>query len=286
MATKAATKRLGKEHIMMIKEPPQFCLARPREENILEWHYIVRGPPDTPFHGGEYWGVLQFPPEYPFKPPGIKMFTPSGRFKPDAKICTSMSDFHPGSWNVAWSVSTIIVGLLSFMVSDEMTTGSVAGTDAERRALAIQSHAWNIKQKKFRELFPEYAGEQCVDLPNMGVVGSSSSTAAGESAAGKVSSSKVGMRSLGSKGVNASSSSAGGAAGPSISNTTRHSGPLDAIAAGNHQNQPGAAAAAATAAGAAGGGGLFGMSNKVALALAFFAYLFLSRLFAGPTSSS
>ena len=25
------------------------------------------------------------------------MFTPSGRFQPDKKICFSMSDFHPGS---------------------------------------------------------------------------------------------------------------------------------------------------------------------------------------------
>lgn len=34
-----------------------------------------------------------------------------------------MSNFHPGSWNVAWSVETILVGLLSFMLSDEITTG-------------------------------------------------------------------------------------------------------------------------------------------------------------------
>ncbi|THH32053.1 hypothetical protein EUX98_g2131 [Antrodiella citrinella] len=33
---------------------------------------IQRGPPDSPFAGGEYHGVLLFPPEYPFKPPGIK----------------------------------------------------------------------------------------------------------------------------------------------------------------------------------------------------------------------
>lgn len=52
------------------------------------------------------------------------MNTPSGRFSPGAAICTSMSNFHPGSWNPAWSVQTILTGLLSFMVSDEMTTGA------------------------------------------------------------------------------------------------------------------------------------------------------------------
>jgi ubiquitin-protein ligase len=58
---------------------------------------VQRGPPDSPYAGGEYHGVLLFPSEYPFKPPGIKMYTPSGRFQQDKRICMSMSDFHPGS---------------------------------------------------------------------------------------------------------------------------------------------------------------------------------------------
>lgn len=41
----------------------------------------MRGPDDSPYAGGEYHGVLQFTPNYPFAPPGIKMFTPSGRFQ-------------------------------------------------------------------------------------------------------------------------------------------------------------------------------------------------------------
>ena len=35
---------------------------------------LQRGPPDSPFAGGEYHGVLLFPSEYPFKPPGIKVY--------------------------------------------------------------------------------------------------------------------------------------------------------------------------------------------------------------------
>lgn len=53
----------------MEKDPPPLCYARPREDNVLEWHFIVRGPPGTPYEGGEYWGQLLFPADYPFKPP-------------------------------------------------------------------------------------------------------------------------------------------------------------------------------------------------------------------------
>ncbi|GAA5979058.1 hypothetical protein JCM21900_005959, partial [Sporobolomyces salmonicolor] len=167
MATPQATKRLRKEHQMFQKNPPSFIWATPNESNILEWHYIMRGPPGTPYEGGEYWGVVTFPKTFPFAPPELKMNTPSGRFAPSTAICTSMSNFHPGSWNVAWSTETILVGLLSFMLSDEITTGAIRSTDAERRALAASSHAWNIAQPKFRTIFPEYAGTAIKDVPNM-----------------------------------------------------------------------------------------------------------------------
>jgi len=79
-----------------------------------------------------------------------------------------MSDYHPGTWNPGWSVSTILTGLLSFMVTNEMTAGSVEATDADRKALAVKSHAHNIGQSRFRDAFPQYSGPQMIDLPNMG----------------------------------------------------------------------------------------------------------------------
>ncbi len=71
------------------------------------------------------------------------MHTPSGRFHPSTRLCLSISDFHPRSFNPAWEVSTILVGLLSFMTSEEMTTGSVAASEAERKYHAARSRWWN-----------------------------------------------------------------------------------------------------------------------------------------------
>jgi ubiquitin-conjugating enzyme E2 J2 len=101
------------------------------------------GPPKTPYENGQYWGTLIFPPEYPFAPPAIRMHTPSGRFQPSTRLCLSISDFHPKSFNPAWEVSTILIGLLSFMTSEEMTTGSVSASDSERRVFAARSRWWN-----------------------------------------------------------------------------------------------------------------------------------------------
>jgi ubiquitin-conjugating enzyme E2 J2 len=67
-------------------------------------------------------------PEYPFKPPAIMMLTPNGRFVTNTRICMSMSDYHPETWNPLWSVASILTGLLSFMLEDTVTAGYMQTT--------------------------------------------------------------------------------------------------------------------------------------------------------------
>ncbi|PIA50491.1 hypothetical protein AQUCO_01300906v1 [Aquilegia coerulea] len=156
MAEKSCVKRLQKEYRALCKEPVSHVVARPSPSDILEWHYVLEGSEGTPFAGGYYYGKIKFPPEYPFKPPGITMTTPNGRFITQKKICLSMSDFHPESWNPMWSVSSILTGLLSFMMDNSPTTGSVSSTVAERQRLAKASLAFNCKNPTFKKIFPEY----------------------------------------------------------------------------------------------------------------------------------
>ncbi|ORY36139.1 UBC-like protein [Rhizoclosmatium globosum] len=165
MASKQASKRLQKEYQMMMANPPEFIKAKPLESNILVWHYIVTGPPDSPYTGGEYHGKVIFPEEYPYKPPAIKMLTPNGRFQTDTRLCLSMSDYHPGTWNPAWSVATILTGLLSFMLEETPTTGSVKTSVPERRALAQRSKAWNRKDPRFREVWDDLLADEPEEPP-------------------------------------------------------------------------------------------------------------------------
>lgn len=45
------------------------------QDNLFEWHFTIRGPEDTPFHGGIYHGRILLPSEYPMKPPNILLLT-------------------------------------------------------------------------------------------------------------------------------------------------------------------------------------------------------------------
>ncbi len=76
-----AATRLRKDYMRLVKDPVPYLLAAPLPSNILEWHYCVRGAPDTPYEGGTYHGKLVFPSDFPFKPPSIYMLTPNGRFQ-------------------------------------------------------------------------------------------------------------------------------------------------------------------------------------------------------------
>jgi len=160
MATKEAYKRLKKEVAALKKSPPPYIDAMPLESNILEWHYVVLGPPGTPYDGGLYHGKLRFPPEYPFKPPSIYMITPNGRFKTNTRLCLSISDFHPQSWKPVWSVSSILTGLLSFMLEETPTTGSIESTVGTKKILAEKSWKTNLEDPIFREVFPNL----CVEM--------------------------------------------------------------------------------------------------------------------------
>jgi ubiquitin-conjugating enzyme E2 J2 len=63
------------------------------------------------------------------------------------RLCLSMSDYHPETWNPMWSVHTILLGLQSFMTESEHTAGSMNSSTAEKRAFAMQSLAFNCKNK-------------------------------------------------------------------------------------------------------------------------------------------
>lgn len=154
-----ATNRLKQDYLRIRKDPVPYVTAAPLPSNILEWHYVVRGPEKTPYEGGLYHGKLIFPREFPFKPPSIYMITPNGRFKCNTRLCLSISDFHPDTWNPAWSVSTILTGLLSFMVEQNPTLGSIETSDYTKRQLAVNSWEFNLKNQTFTELFPEIAEE-------------------------------------------------------------------------------------------------------------------------------
>lgn len=163
-----AIKRLQSEYKQLKSDPERYIHAEPDPKNILHWHYVITGPPDTPYYNGIYHGMLKFPKEYPFKAPQILMFTPNGRFLTNKPLCLSMSSYHPEKWNPAWGVGTILVGLLSFMTSNESdgkALGMMKTSDKLKSKLAEESFEFNRKTDRvhgeiFNDLFTIFMWEE------------------------------------------------------------------------------------------------------------------------------
>ena len=97
------------------------------------------------------------------------MFTPNGRFLTNKRLCLSMSDYHPEKWCPSWGVGTILVGLLSFMTSDD-GEGKALGmlpktSDQLKKKLAEESFEFNRNDQRehgpiFNELFTIFMWEE------------------------------------------------------------------------------------------------------------------------------
>lgn len=71
-----AVKRLLREaQEMALNDESHLIHAQPLEDNLFEWHFTFRGPPDSVYSNGIYHGRVIFPSQYPLAPPEIALLT-------------------------------------------------------------------------------------------------------------------------------------------------------------------------------------------------------------------
>lgn len=133
-------KRLLKELAELKRQPSLDIWVCPLEDNVLEWHFTVRGPSEGGFSGGRFHGRIIFPAEYPFKAPNIVFLNATGRFEVGKKICLSITAYHPEAWQPSWGVRTALTALISFLPTQaDGAIGSIDMSERERRVLAANS---------------------------------------------------------------------------------------------------------------------------------------------------
>lgn len=124
LSTPLLTWEIVREAAEISNSPSADYTAEPLESDLFEWHFTLKGPPNSVYSNGIYHGRIVLPPTYPLRPPSFRFMTPSGRFEANREICLSISGHHEETWQPAWGVRTALVAyvlLLSLKVLSLLT---------------------------------------------------------------------------------------------------------------------------------------------------------------------
>lgn len=137
--TTFCVQRIKKDITEIYSEPPPFICVVPDQENITKIHALIIGPADTPYEGGFFYFFLRCPPDYPIRPPRVRLITTGGggvRFNPNlyrnGKVCLSiLGTWHGPPWSASQSLSSVLISIQSLM--SENPYHNEPGFEQERR---------------------------------------------------------------------------------------------------------------------------------------------------------
>lgn len=110
-----ALRRIQKELQDLQRDPPGNCSAGPVDEgNLFQWTGTIMGPEDSPFQGGVFFLNIQFPSDYPFKPPKLsfqtRIYHPN--INSNGSICL---DILKDQWSPALTISKVLLSISALL---------------------------------------------------------------------------------------------------------------------------------------------------------------------------
>ena len=110
-----ALKRINRELADLQRDPPANCSAGPVDEsNLYNWTGSIIGPEDSAFQGGIFFLNVQFPTDYPFKPPKVSFTTRiyHPNINSNGSICL---DILKDQWSPALTISKVLLSISSLL---------------------------------------------------------------------------------------------------------------------------------------------------------------------------
>lgn len=145
------------------------------DNDIYRWEVLIIGPPDTLYEGGFFKAHLQFPKEYPLRPPKMKFITEIWHPNIDRNGDVCISILHePGDdkwgyekaserWLPVHTVETILISVISMLAdpNDESPANVDAAVSINLYLKTLfffldNTDLYFLLQKEWRESYTEF----------------------------------------------------------------------------------------------------------------------------------
>lgn len=109
-----ALRRIKKELLEFSNDPPELCSAGPIDGNMFQWQATIIGPPESLYENGIFVLKIDFPNDYPFKPPRVKFTTKvyHCNINDNGGICL---DILKSQWTPSLSISKVLLSICSLL---------------------------------------------------------------------------------------------------------------------------------------------------------------------------
>eukprot|EP00042_Codosiga_hollandica_P036430 m.278453 g.278453 ORF g.278453 m.278453 type:complete len:148 (-) comp54888_c0_seq9:60-503(-) len=140
-----ALKRISRELEEITTDPPASCSAGPAGDDLFHWQATIMGPSESPFQGGIFFLKIEFPSDYPFKPPKLQFTTKI--YHPNINVNGGIClDILSKAWSPALTISKVLLSITSLLCDanpDDPLVPDIA-------------HLYKVDRKKYEQTAREW----------------------------------------------------------------------------------------------------------------------------------
>ena len=144
-------KRIKKEVLDISKESSPYYSAEPiDDEDMFHWIGKIIGPPDSPYQGGVFFLNIEFPNDYPFRPPIIKFTTKI--YHPNINSDGSISlDILKDEWSPNLNIGKVLLNIMALLKVPDLNSNLASD------AINIYKQNRNLYETTAKEWTKKYA---------------------------------------------------------------------------------------------------------------------------------
>jgi ubiquitin-conjugating enzyme E2 D/E len=139
-------RRIQKEYKDIVKDcPPNITTGPTIDENMYDWKASILGPEKSPYEGGLFLLDINFPSDYPFKPPKIKFTTKiyHPNISSNGDICLDI--LKDKAWSPALTLLKVLLSISS-LLTDPNPDDPLAGDAARLYKSDIEKYNQVVKE--------------------------------------------------------------------------------------------------------------------------------------------